>query len=71
MYRDKKFQKRIIRDFVKAVYVYDDHFKLVVDFTGKDKTYTRPLKIKLAKSEGVEDCSGVCISSDVAQHMGL
>ena len=70
-YRDKKFQKRIIRDFVKAVYVYDDHFKLVVDFTGKDKTYTRPLKIKLAKSEGVQDRSGVCISSDVAHHISL
>ena len=70
-YRDKKFQKRIIRDFVKAVYVYDDHFKLVVDFTGENKTFTRPLKIKLAKSEGVQDCSGVCISSDVAHHISL
>ncbi len=70
-YRDKKFQKRIIRDFVKAVYVYDDHFKLVVDFTGENKTFTRQLKIKPAKSDGVQDRSGVCISSDVAHHISL
>lgn len=65
-YRDKKFQKRIIRDFVRAVYVYDDYFKLVVDFTGESKTYKRPFKIKLANPAGVQDCTGVCISSDVA-----
>ena len=71
-YRDKKFQKRIIRDFVKAVYVYDDHFKLVVDFTGENKTYTRPLKIKLAKAEcPVNEGEGVCISSNVAHHISL
>ena len=62
-YKDKDFQKRIIRDFVKAVYLYDDHFKLVVDFTGENKTYTMPFKMKQAKSEGVQDCEGVCIKS--------
>jgi len=44
--KDKKFQRRIIRDFVRAVYVYDDHFKLSVDFTGKDKVFTIPFKTK-------------------------
>ena len=70
-YKDKKFQKRIIRDFVKAVYVYDDHFKLVVDFTGESKTYTWPLKKGSAKSGETTDCSGVCISSNVAHHTTL
>jgi hypothetical protein len=52
--------------------VYDDHFKLVVDFTGENKTYTRPLKIKLAKAEGpVNEGEGVCISSGVAHHISL
>lgn len=36
------FQSRIIRDFVRAVYLYDDHFKLVVDFTGKNVSYQVP-----------------------------
>lgn len=64
-YKDKKFQKRVIRDFVKAVYVFEDHFKLVADFTGQNRTITRPLKIKLAMPKGTVDSGeGVCISSD-------
>ena len=41
---DKDFQKMVIRDFIKAVYLYDDHFKIIVDFTGKDNKITIPLK---------------------------
>ena len=44
--KDKTFQRRIIRDFVRAVYVYDDHFKLSVDFTGKNTVFSIPFKIK-------------------------
>lgn len=45
---DKKAQKMIIRDFVEAVYLYDDHFKLRVTYT-KDKNvfeipYTPPTR---------------------------
>ena len=40
---DPKFQKRLVRDFVRAVYVYDDHFKLVVDFTGRNATFNVPM----------------------------
>ena len=71
-YRDKKFQKRIIRDFVKAVYVFDDYFKLVVDFTGEQKVFERRLKIKLRPSEDPDGiCKGVCITSDAAHHITL
>lgn len=41
---DKEFQKAVIRDFVKAVYLYDDHFKIVVDFTGRNNSIDVPLK---------------------------
>lgn len=39
---DPDFQHRIIRDFVRAVYLYDGYFKLVVDFTGKNVSYQVP-----------------------------
>lgn len=39
---DPAFQRRIIRDFVRAVYLYDGYFKLVADFTGKNVTYQMP-----------------------------
>ena len=39
---DPEFQHRIIRDFIRAVYIYDDYFKLVVDFTGKKTSYKVP-----------------------------
>lgn len=41
---DKDFQKMIIRDFIKAVYVYDDHLRIVVDFTGENNTIEVPFK---------------------------
>ena len=39
---DKDFQKMVIRDFIKAVYVFDDHLRIVVDFTGKENTVDVP-----------------------------
>ena len=36
---DKAFQKMVIRDFIRAVYLFDDHFKVVVDFTGENKSF--------------------------------
>ena len=59
------FQHRIIRDFVRAVYLYDDHFKLVVDFTGKNVTYEYPLsKIEKTDNDTVtKDCARVCIGT--------
>lgn len=42
--RDKKFQRQIINDFVRAVYLYDDYFKLSIDFTGKNTVYKCPFR---------------------------
>lgn len=39
---DPDFQYRLIRDFVRAVYLYDDHLKIVVDFTGEKTSYKIP-----------------------------
>ena len=43
---DKKFQRRIIRDFVRAVYVYDDHFKLFVEFNSSKQPFIIRFKDK-------------------------
>ena len=42
--KDKKFQRQIINDFVRAVYLYDDYFKLSIDFTGKNTVYKCPFR---------------------------
>lgn len=39
---DPAFQKIVIRDFIKAVYLYDDHLKLIIDFTGKNQSVELP-----------------------------
>jgi len=41
---DKEFQRMVIRDFIKAVYVYDDHLRIVVDFTGDENAIDVPFK---------------------------
>ena len=60
------FQHRIIRDFVRAVYLYDDHFKLVVDFTGKNVSYEYPMpKTEKDDNDAVTtDCARVCIEAN-------
>lgn len=70
--KDKDFQKRVIRDFVKAVYVFDDYLKIVVDFTGKERIIKRPLKVVLNAPKGpVDEDSGVCIECGVPHHISL
>ena len=44
--KDKNFQRRIIRDFVRAVYVYDDHFKLFVEFNRNNQPFIIRFKDK-------------------------
>lgn len=48
---DKDFQYAIIRDFICAVYLFDDHFKLMVDFTGQNKTVSIPFSTTEIASE--------------------
>jgi DNA invertase Pin-like site-specific DNA recombinase len=52
---DKEFQKMVIRGFIKAVYVYDDHLRIVVDFTGKDNTIDVPIKGAEKTADGSGD----------------
>lgn len=40
---DKKFQSELFQTFLVAVYVYDDHLKLVFSFTGDNNTLELPL----------------------------
>ena len=47
---DKGFQKTIVRDFIRSVYLYDDKIKIIVDFTGKDNAITIPLPAESATS---------------------
>lgn len=37
--KDEKFQRMIIRDYIRAVYLFDDYFKLCINFTGKNTVY--------------------------------
>lgn len=48
---DPAFQHRIIRDFVLAVYLYDGYFKLVVNFTGKNRAYKVPFSIGTSSTD--------------------
>ena len=61
-YHDTDFQRQVIRDFVNAVYLYDDHFKLVADFTGERRVFNRQVDKALA------DGASVGITSPVAHH---
>lgn len=54
--KDKDFQKQIIDDFIRAVYLYDNHFKITVDFTGKEVSYDFPLTTDEAESVAEIDC---------------
>jgi len=49
-YKDPDFQRMIIRDFVRAVYLYKDHFVMSVDFTGEKKMF----EIRLMENENPE-----------------
>lgn len=54
---DTSFQKMVIRDFVKAIYLYDDYFKIVINFTGKDEVYTEKYDLDVTAPDDL----GVCI----------
>ena len=68
-YKNKKFQEMIIRDFIRAVYVYDDHFKISVEFTGQEKTYDRTIKLT-TRADG-KNSDGVSMNSDRVHHLVL
>ena len=70
---DPEFQHRVIRDFVQAVYVYDDHFKIVVNFTGEKKAYEVPFITKDADNmdEAIDNAKAAIDNASDEQARGL
>lgn len=62
---DEDFQKMVIRDFIKAVYVYDDHLRIVVDFTGENNSIDVPFG---GTSAGESSADGVRLMTDKVYH---
>ena len=67
---DKKFQWEIIRDFVRAVYLYDDHFKLSIEFTGEKTVYDCLFK-KTEDGSAPDNTSSVRLGHEVLHHFYL
>lgn len=65
---DKDFQKMVIRDFIKAVYVFDDHFRIVVDFTGENNTIDVPFG---SATVGESTADEVRLMTDKVYHNSL
>ena len=53
---DKNYQQMLLDTFLRAVYVYDDHFDLVITLGDKSKTETIPLgpELSQALSDGLK-----------------
>ena len=47
---DKNYQQMLLDTFLRAVYVYDDHFDLVISLGDKSKTETIPFAPELSKT---------------------
>jgi site-specific DNA recombinase len=57
---DKAFQAKLFDMFLVAIYLYDNNFKLVFNFTGKKKSIRVPLQhsvIDNVGNNGASDCS--------------
>ena len=59
-YNDPDFQHMVIRDFVRAVYLYKDCFRMSIDFTGENKLY----EIRLIDKENPESEDSGCSAND-------
>lgn len=55
--RDKTFQRQMIDHFVYAVYLYDDHFKIITNYTGDNNTFDVPITLDDLGSEKGAVCS--------------
>lgn len=64
--KDVHFQRAIIRDFVMAVYLYDDYFKLVINFTGKQEAFI--CRLDTSPSDTDSSDAGVRIRDKVSHH---
>jgi len=53
--RDPDYQARLVSAFVNAVYLYDDHVKIALNYSGRSNTVDLPLV-----ESACADCSAVC-----------
>ena len=65
---DVSFQKRLIKQFLRAVYLYDDHLHLIFDYSEDDEGIDVDLP---AEDEPPADDGSVLISSDLVQLMTI
>ena len=54
---DKSFQQTLFQNFLRAVYCYDDHLKIVCNFSSKDRDITIPSPPDLSLSHLTPSCS--------------
>lgn len=52
---DKKYQKKLIDSFIRAVYLYDDTIKIEYYYSGEQNCFSFPLE---AESSNVDGCEG-------------
>ena len=62
MFRDgniksKRFQAKLFDTFLVAVYLYDDHLKIVFSFSGDKNTLTLPIDSSILDNSGEDKCS--------------
>ena len=60
---DRKYQEKLISSFVRAIYLYDDHMKLVCNYTGKDEDIT----ISFEEIDGIEEEGAPVVRIDSSQ----
>lgn len=61
---DKRYQKKLIQSFLRAVYLYDDHIKITFDFDEDDTGIDLPVE----SGEESEEASSVLISTSRVYH---
>lgn len=62
--KDKVFQRKVVRQFVRAVYLFDDHLKLSVDFTGENTVFDIPLNIEGEEPSEDGEITDSCLYKD-------
>lgn len=61
---DQTYQKKLIQNFLRAVYLYDDHIKITFDFDDEDQGYDLPI----TDTVGSEENDGVLIGTSKVYH---
>ena len=57
---DRDSQKRLIKTFVNAIYLYDDHFDIAFNYTENGKVIVKMQEIDDASTGGAFGCCAQC-----------